>query len=138
AEVRSKTAIECKAKVVQYRISTMPNNRWEIVEPNGRLRGSYLVAPAMDVVAEQPFFRVDANSRTVKITLTLEVRPSDIYLEFERLGSKFRSSFSNKKKPNQAKIAKILVIKHLERVGDERISLAQTTLRATRIGEAIK
>lgn len=137
AEVRSKTATERKSKVVHYRVAALPNNRWEVVEPNGRLRGSYLVAPADEETSDKPLCRVIANSETLSISLSLEVRPHDIDPVITPRESNTWVLWSVRKKPNKIKIAKLLITRActdgFARPDDERLTLARAVLQGKRL-----
>jgi hypothetical protein len=134
--VRSKKAIERKSEINQHRVSALPNDRWEIIEPRGRLRGTYLVVPASEAKSGTPLCRVAASSDHVTITLSLEVRPQDIDPEITPLDEAKWTNWSSEEKPNKSKIAKLLIAKACTecfvRPADERITLALAILQGKR------
>jgi hypothetical protein len=129
--VRSKTEIKRKSKIAQERVITLPNQRWEIREPHGRLRMTYLSAPADEINTKMPLCRVIGASSSPTITLSLEARPRDIDPEIEALEGRVWLHWTSK--PNKTKIAKLLISKacseRFVRPGDERITLARAVLR---------
>ena len=136
ARIRSKTETKRKSQIVQRRVATLPNDRWEIVEPRGRLRGPYLVAPAADKAADNPLCRVIADSDTLVITLSLEVRPHDLDPDITRQDGIKWLSLGKWEKPNKNAIAKLLFAKacmvRFGPAGDERVVIARTVLRGNR------
>ena len=133
---RSRKATRRQSKLIHQRVATLPNDRWEISEPDGqRLRGSYLVAPAADEVTETCLCRVEGEADQLLITLSLEIRPEDLDPDIARIEGSSWPPWSAREKPNKLKLAKLLVTRaaseQFGRDGDERITLARTILRGS-------
>jgi hypothetical protein len=135
-QLNTKTAMERKSGISQPRVGTLPNNRWEILEPGRRLRGPYLVSPAADGSMEKPLCRLIVESEEFTIVLSLEVRPDDLDPDITPLEGTRRFPWSPREKPNKSKIAKLLVTKACAecfgRVDDERVTLARAVLHGIR------
>lgn len=126
AKRRRRTLTERKGKIIAHRVAALTNNRWEIREPSGSLRGTYLRAPATEDDDVQPLCLVVTNSKAFGVRLTLEVRPDDLNLDVTPI--KERHPWGTKETQNKRAIAKRLTEKagttNLGRLGDERVALA--------------
>lgn len=125
-----------RSKINRRRVSTLPNDRWEIKEPNGsgRLHGTYLTVPQMEADNEKPLCHLQAVADRFEIALSVEARPHDLDCEISPIEpTKWTRSYD---KPNNVKIAKLLVTKacteRFERPSDERVTLARMVLKGAR------
>jgi hypothetical protein len=134
AQTRSKVATERKAEFMQRRVASLPNNRWEILEPRGRLKGTYLQAPALDGKDALPLCRIVPNSDgPVEATLSIEVRTPDLDADFHPREEGIKFLWKKTTRPEKTAIIKILLRKACtKRFSDQksdRYTLARTRIR---------
>lgn len=118
ARAQSVTDGKREGKVVERRVASLTNNRWEVSEPRSkRLKGTYLRAPADTSDREEhglvagPLCTVSTQKYPFDATATVSAYSGDIDPVVKPTSSAARAIWEGAKRPNKSAIVKLLVTK---------------------------
>jgi hypothetical protein len=115
ALLQTKKSHKREGRLLRRRVTSLPHDRWEIVEPSGRLKGTYLRAPAdsenasqVNASAQGPLCHIAIVADSFTIRANVKATSEDIIPEIWPLQPS-HAIWNTKSKPNKAAIVKLLL-----------------------------